>query len=163
MEGLEPGSTPSQTSFQGWQWSWGVLSGDPTWSLLKISSSFHSFLHHSCCLWACPHLLQPKTLLPHYYCCTFRHVVGLCTYKDWARRLSLPSHLGCLAGQIPWPFWFVRMLTAFHQLLSCLPLCYTTLSVRGTSQHCPVSINNNQVQGLQDSRENSFALRGRAC
>ena len=27
-EGVEPGSTPSQTSFKGWQWRWGYLAGD---------------------------------------------------------------------------------------------------------------------------------------
>ena len=29
LRGVEPGSTPSQTSFKGWQWRCGYLGGDP--------------------------------------------------------------------------------------------------------------------------------------
>jgi len=48
-EGVKPGSTPSQTSFKGWQWRarvswWRSL---PTWGLLRVSRFFFSFVSMS--------------------------------------------------------------------------------------------------------------------
>jgi len=43
-ERVEPGSTPSQTSFKGWQWRQGVVTGESCLSeaFLKVSSFFIS-------------------------------------------------------------------------------------------------------------------------
>ena len=38
---------------------------------------FLLFCVHSCCIWACPFLLQPKTLPPYYCHCVFHHIIAL--------------------------------------------------------------------------------------
>ena len=38
---------------------------------------FLCFCIHSCCVWACSHLLQPRIVLLCCYCCTFHHVIAL--------------------------------------------------------------------------------------
>ena len=43
LEGVEPGSTPSQPSFKGWQWRWGHL-------LLEISAYLRPSKGKQCCL-----------------------------------------------------------------------------------------------------------------
>jgi len=42
---------------------------------------FLCFCVCGCCVWACPHLLQPRIVPPHYYCCTFQHIITLLYYK----------------------------------------------------------------------------------
>ena len=79
LEGMEWGSTPSQTRFKDLQWEWWYLSGDPC--LLRPSTGKHlCFCIHSCCIWSCSNLLQPRIVLLHYYCCTFHHVIVLQSY-----------------------------------------------------------------------------------
>ena len=61
--------------------SWGkcILPEIPVY--LRPSDSkrifFLCFCVHSCCIWACPCLLQPMTLPPYYYCYTFNHIMTL--------------------------------------------------------------------------------------
>ena len=38
---------------------------------------FLCFSVHNCCIWAYPHLLQPRTLLPCYHSCAFHLIIVL--------------------------------------------------------------------------------------
>ena len=77
-EGLEPGSTPSQTSFKGWRWRWGYLiwRSLSTWGPYRPSEGKQLlyFSAHCCCVSVDPHLLQPGVLLLCCHCCTFHCV-----------------------------------------------------------------------------------------
>jgi len=66
-EVLDPDSTPSQTSFKGWQGRQKYLG-----AYLRSSEGkqlfFLYFCANGCCIWANPHWLQPGTLL---FCCCY--------------------------------------------------------------------------------------------
>ena len=92
-ERLEPGPTPSQTSFKGWQWRWGYLvwRSLPTCDLLRVSS-FFSFV--SACMAAAFGLIlvccslglcHPDILLyfPSHYSITPPNL--MCLYKNFRR------------------------------------------------------------------------------
>ena len=67
--GAQVHANTSHTSLKGWQWRQGCLSGDPCLpeAFQGSAAFFLSFCVHSCCTWAYPHLLQPRTLPPHSY------------------------------------------------------------------------------------------------
>ena len=46
------------------------------WGLPKVSG-FSSFFFCGCSVWACPHLLWLKFVLPLYYCCIFHCIITL--------------------------------------------------------------------------------------
>ena len=73
LEGLEPGCTPSQTSFKGWQWNrrFFFLLEIPVCVRPSEGKQILYFCTRSCCVWVSPHLLQPRTLLLCCYCCAF--------------------------------------------------------------------------------------------
>ena len=74
----------------------------PAWALPKVSK-FSSFISAStaCSIWACPRLLPSRTLLPHYYCCTFHHIIALQFVTD----------VLCNAGKVGnWAFVFFPSL-----------------------------------------------------
>ena len=77
--GAQVHANSSQTSWKGWQWRRGCLTGDPCLpeAFQGSAAFFLSFCVHSCCTWAYPHLLQPRTLPPHSYPCAFRCTVPL--------------------------------------------------------------------------------------
>ena len=81
-KGVEPGSTPSQTSFKGWQWRQGNPAGG---SCLPDPSKgkqffFLCFCIYGCCVWAWSRLLQPSVVPLCYYCCIFHHIIPLQHY-----------------------------------------------------------------------------------
>ena len=92
-EGVEPGSTPSQTSFKDWQGEAEVsFAGDP-WlpeAFWWWAALFLHFCVCGCCIWAHSHL--PKTLASRYYWGTFHSVVAL-HQDNYQRRYKLSLFL----------------------------------------------------------------------
>ena len=77
-----PGSSPPRPHFRVGSGGEGIL---PAWGLPKVSG-FSSFVCvHSCCVWTCSDLLQPRVMPLCYYCCAFHHIMA----SQWYRRLPL--------------------------------------------------------------------------
>ena len=89
----------------------GILLGIPAY--VRPSKGKQKFFLHfciySCCIWACSHWLQPRTLPPCRYSCVFCHVIALqilcpryCQQQRWLQWYSslficaLAQSMGCL-------------------------------------------------------------------